>query len=108
MHDNQFGYAVSVAATAIRWPSVLSMKVAARKGINGNQNDHSMRDSGAVYVYRNGAWVQQAPVKRQSREGALFGSAVALSRDGNTLAVAAYLGKLRRRRQQQPGGCFAR
>ena len=63
------------------------------KGINGNQNDKSAYSSGAVYVYtRRGSTVtQQAYIKASSPgDGANFGSSVALSRDGNTLAVAAY------------------
>jgi len=63
------------------------------RGINGNQNDDSAYNSGAVYVYaRNGAnWTQQAYVKASNTGGGdRFGNAVALSADGNTLAVAAY------------------
>jgi hypothetical protein len=63
------------------------------KGINGNQNDHSVYSSGAVYVFtRRGETVaQQAYIKASSPgDGANFGSSVALSRDGNTMAVAAY------------------
>ncbi len=62
------------------------------KGINGNQTDHSAINSGAVYVFaRNGAgWTQQAYLKASnSQKGFLFGSSVALSNDGNTLAVGA-------------------
>ena len=63
------------------------------KGINGNQNDNSAYSSGAVYVFtRRGSTVaQQAYIKASNPgDGANFGSSVALSRDGNTLAVAAY------------------
>jgi hypothetical protein len=63
------------------------------RGINGNQNDDSAYNAGAVYVFtRNGAnWAQQAYVKASNTgSGDHFGSAVALSADGNTLAVAAY------------------
>jgi hypothetical protein len=63
------------------------------KGINGNQNDHSVYSSGAVYVFtRRGETVtQQAYIKASTpSDGANFGSSVALSRDGNTMAVAAY------------------
>jgi len=63
------------------------------KGINGNQNDHSVYSSGAVYVYtrRGGTVTQQAYIKASTPgDGANFGSSVALSRDGNTMAVAAY------------------
>ena len=63
------------------------------KGINGNQNDNEMYASGAVYVFaRSGAgWVQQAYVKPANPQmGAEFGHVVALSADGNTLAVSAF------------------
>jgi hypothetical protein len=49
-------------------------------------------DSGAVYVYTRsaGAWSQQAYVKASNTEaGDLFGNSVALSGNGNTLAVGA-------------------
>jgi hypothetical protein len=61
-------------------------------GINGNQADNSAYNAGAVYVYtRNGAtWRQQAYVKASNAGGGdYFGSSVALSADGNTMAVAA-------------------
>jgi FG-GAP repeat len=63
------------------------------KGINGNQDDHSLYSSGAVYVFtrKANAVTQQAYIKAASPgETANFGSSVALSRDGNTMAVAAY------------------
>src|SRR5262249_25575555 len=63
------------------------------KGVNGNQNDTSLYDSGAVYVFvRNGTtWSQQAYLKASnSGQGDEFGHVVALSADGNTLAVSAY------------------
>jgi hypothetical protein len=61
-------------------------------GVGGDQTDNSLADAGAVYVYsRSGStWVQQAYVKA-SNTGAddNFGNSVALSADGNTLAVGA-------------------
>jgi len=62
--------------------------------INGpNQNTFTMQDSGAVYVYVRDAvvntWVQQAHIKA-SAVNLFFGWAIALSDDGNTLAVGAY------------------
>ncbi len=62
-------------------------------GINGNQRDNSMYAAGAVYLYvRQGdSWVQQAYVKASNPgQSDHFGSSVALSRDGSTLAVAAH------------------
>ena len=64
----------------------------ASRGINGNQNDNSLYNSGAVYVYtrRGRTWVQQAYVKASNAgRNDMFGLTVALSRNGNTLAVAA-------------------
>ncbi len=64
----------------------------AARGINGNQNDNSMYNAGAVYVFvlRNGAWTQQAYIKASNAgRNDMFGLTVALSRDGNTLVAAA-------------------
>ena len=64
----------------------------AARGINGNQDDNSLYNAGAVYVYvrRGDAWTQQAYVKASNPgRSDLFGLSLALSRDGNTLAVAA-------------------
>jgi trimeric autotransporter adhesin len=74
-------------------------------GINGDQTNNESSNSGAVYVFvkENGLWVQQAYLKASNTEqpnssnSALFlpndrfGYKVALSNDGNTLAVSALL-----------------
>jgi hypothetical protein len=61
-------------------------------GINGVQADNSLGYAGAAYVYSygGGVWVQQAYIKA-SNTGASdgFGKTLALSSDGNTLAVGA-------------------
>ena len=64
----------------------------AARGINGNQHDNSLYNSGAVYVYvrRGDTWTQQAYIKASNSGGSdMFGLSLSLSRDGNTLAVAA-------------------
>jgi hypothetical protein len=63
------------------------------RGVNGNQNDNSTYASGAVYVFvRQGdSWTQQAYVKASNPgQNDHFGSSVALSRDGNTMAISAH------------------
>ena len=59
-------------------------------GINGDETNEDATQAGAVYVFlRNGQqWQQEAYVKPSIvAPGALFGWSVALSRDGNILAV---------------------
>ncbi len=61
-------------------------------GINPSQSDNSTMNAGAVYIYTRGGnnWTQQAYLKPSNpHRNAHFGTAVALSDDGNTLAVAA-------------------
>lgn len=63
----------------------------AARGIDGDQTDNTAADSGAVYVYRQGAlgWFQEAYIKaRNADAGDLFGPA-SLSDNGNTLVVCA-------------------
>ena len=65
-------------------------ETSAAKGIGGNQNDTSAKTAGAAYVFvRAGAtWEQEAYVKASNtRADARFGYSVALSGDGNKLAV---------------------
>jgi hypothetical protein len=62
------------------------------EGVGGDQRDNSSNGSGAAYVFvRSGSlWHQQAYVKASNTtlQGA-FGAAIALSGDGNTLAICA-------------------
>jgi hypothetical protein len=61
-------------------------------GVGGNPADTSAPDAGAVFVYsRTGnSWAQQTYVKASNTEaGDRFGTSLALSADGNTLAVGA-------------------
>ncbi len=69
------------------------------RGINGDQSDNSAPEAGAVYVFHHDGtgWRQQAYIKASNTEANpskaqvrdWFGIAVALSEDGNTLAVGA-------------------
>jgi hypothetical protein len=76
-------------------------EASAATGVNGNQTDNSIPQAGAVYVFtRTGAtWTQTAYVKASNTgragvgdlpgDGDQFGFSLALSGDGNTLAVGA-------------------
>jgi hypothetical protein len=60
--------------------------------IDGDATDNSAADSGAVYILSLGdtGWVKQAYIKSSLNfDGDKFGADVALSGDGNTLAVGA-------------------
>lgn len=62
-------------------------------GVNGDQTNNAMVDSGAVYLFQfaSNAWTQQAYLKASNAsEADAFGTAIALSSNGNTLAVGAY------------------
>ena len=62
-------------------------------GVTGDQMDNSASFAGAVYVFtrdNGGVWTQQLYVKASNTDGDdWFGYSVALSDDGNTLAVGA-------------------
>ncbi len=74
------------------------------RGINGNQADNSIPQAGAVYIFTRsgGRWTQQAYIKSSNTgekivgeelvgggDGDQFGFSLALSADGETLAVGA-------------------
>jgi hypothetical protein len=90
---DQFGFSIALSADGNTLAAGAISEDSAAKGINGDQNDNSAQSSGAVYVYtRSGAkWSQQAYVKASNTDPMdLFGYAVGLSADGNTMAVSAY------------------
>ncbi len=64
-------------------------------GVNGDQGNSPSADrSGAVYIFtrRDNVWSQQAYIKASNTSaGDFFGRSIALSSDGHTLAVGAYL-----------------
>jgi hypothetical protein len=88
--NDGFGSAVSIAGDTVVVGSPFEDSNAT--GVNGNPNDNSTPDSGAVYVFvRSGTvWSQQAYVKASNPGGTdRFGSAVAIS--GDTVVVGAPL-----------------
>jgi hypothetical protein len=87
-----FGRRVAMSSDGNTMAISSPLETSAATGVNGNQADTSAANAGAVYVFtRSGVtWSQQAYVKASNTQGGdQFGNAVALSRDGDTLAVGA-------------------
>src|SRR5438094_6488884 len=88
----QFGFAVALSADGSTLAVGSQMEESSATGINGKQDDHSKFGAGAVYVYARGGagWSQQAYIKASNTDqDDQVGFNVALSADGNTLAVSA-------------------
>lgn len=98
--DN-FGYMIALSGDGDTMAVAAPYEASAATGIDGDQNDDSIPQAGAVYVFnRSGqTWVQQAYIKasntgeagigNQLGDGDQFGFGLSLSADGNTLAVGA-------------------
>jgi hypothetical protein len=91
--DDQFGDSVALSADGSTLAVGASWEASNATGIDGDQSDNSASRSGAVYVFSriDGFWSQQAYVKASNTEANdVFGSSIAISTDGSTLAVGAY------------------
>ncbi len=87
-----FGFAVALSGDGTTLAVSANFEDSAATGINGNQANEAADGAGAVYVFtrRGATWSQQAYVKASNTaEGDRFGYSLALSDDGNTLAVGA-------------------
>lgn len=94
-----FGSTVDLSADGNTMAVAARGEASAATGINGNQADNSIPHAGAVYVFtRTGdRWTQQAYIKASNTgerlsdggDGDQFGISMALSADGDTLAVGA-------------------
>src|SRR5688572_32396058 len=99
--SDHFGSSVALSRDGNTMAVSAPWESSAAIGINGNQNDNSVPQAGAVYVFtRSGTtWTQQAYIKAsntgragkgdQVGDGDQFAFSLALSGDGNTLAVGA-------------------
>ncbi|HEY0986095.1 MAG TPA: DUF4215 domain-containing protein, partial [Kofleriaceae bacterium] len=88
------GYRVALSADGSTLAVGADLEKSAARGIDGDQTDNSASSSGAVYVFtRSGTtWSQQAYIKASNTDANdHFGTSLALSADGSTLAVGAYL-----------------
>lgn len=90
--NDWFGYEVVMSADGNTLAVSAVNEDSAATGVGGNQADNSAMHSGAVYVFVRvaGVWSQQAYIKASNTDASdSFGGALALSQDGNTLAVGA-------------------
>jgi len=97
----EFGHAVSLSADGNTMAVSAYWEASKATGINGDQKDQSIPQAGAVYIFtrRGTTWAQQAYIKASNTgeagtadtfgDGDQFGFSIALSGDGNTLAVGA-------------------
>jgi len=91
--DDAFGFDVALSGDGNTLAVGALLDSSNATGIDGDDSNNEAANSGAVYVFSlSGAtWSQQAYIKAaNSGEGDFFGINVALSGDGNTLAVGAY------------------
>ena len=90
---DQFGSSVALSADGNSLAVVAPTERSAATGINGDASDNNANGAGAVYLFnRTGSsWSQQAYIKASNTDaGDFFGTSVALSADGNSLAVGAF------------------
>ena len=100
--SDNFGYVVALSDDGNTLAVSAYFEASAATGVNGNQNDDSLPQAGAVYVFTRtaGKWSQQAYLKASNTgrapnpndpndwgDGDQFGFSLALSGDGNTLAA---------------------
>ena len=89
---DRFGYPLALSSDGKTLAVGALSEDSSATGINGGQEDNSAMNAGAVYVFRSdgSSWYQQAYVKASNTDpGDRFGSDLALSADGDTLAVGA-------------------
>ena len=87
-----FGYRLALSGDGATLAVGAQGEASKATGIQGVQSDNSAQGAGAAYVYTRGSvgWNQQAYIKASNTDtGDVFGNALALSFDGNTLAVGA-------------------
>lgn len=92
--SDHFGDALAISADGNTVVVGSRVESSAQAGVHATQpaHDNSANMAGAVYVFgrSSGTWTQQAYIKASNPETLdQFGNAVALSADGNTLAVSA-------------------
>ena len=91
--NDQFGMRLAVSRDGSVLAASSMLQGGGGRGANANQQDFSAEESGAVYVFTRAGttWTQRAYLKSPNSDAYdEFGSGVAMSGDGNTLAIAAF------------------
>jgi hypothetical protein len=91
--EQHFGFALSLSADGSTLAVGAYGEASKATGVGGDQTDVSMNGAGAVYVYTfgAGAWSPTAYLKASNTKAFQeFGATLALSSDGNTLAIGAW------------------
>jgi hypothetical protein len=91
--EQHFGFALSLSADGSTLAVGAYGEASKATGVGGDQTDVSMNGAGAVYVYTfgAGAWSPAAYLKASNTKAFQeFGATLALSSDGNTLAIGAW------------------
>jgi len=91
--NDQFGMRLAVSRDGNVLAASSMLQGGGGRGANANQQDFSAEESGAVYVFTRAGttWTQRAYLKSPNSDAYdEFGSGVAMSGDGNTLAIAAF------------------
>ncbi len=90
--DDNFGGDVAFSEDGTTLAIAATNESSAATGVAGDESDNTASQSGAVYVFvrNDGEWTQQAYLKASNSEASdQFGFSLALSGDGNTLAIGA-------------------
>jgi hypothetical protein len=90
--EDWFGSRMDLSGDGNTLAAGAQLEDSAAMGIDGEQNDDSAQEAGAVYLFarEGGAWTQRAYIKGSNTEAYdEFGSSVSLSRDGHLLAIGA-------------------
>ncbi len=89
---DEFGHNIKLSDDGTTLAVGAALEASASSGVNGNQNDNSAPEAGAVYLFgtEEAAWQQLAFIKAPNTDaGDRFGWSVGLSADGSLLAIGA-------------------
>ncbi len=92
-NGDMFGSSVALSETGNTLVVAAPTENSAATGVNGRQNDNSLGNAGAAYVFTrvDNNWRQQAYLKSSNTSVADgFGSNISISADAQTVAVSAY------------------